>query len=119
MLEEMSQAPQALPPQVPEEAPAAEPLQVSNQDVHEAIRGFKPGSAPGPSGLRGEHLKEPGGRANPCGAATLGQLTRLVNLMAAGCMPEAVVPYFCGANLFPDKKKDRHLRPVAVGETLR
>ena len=43
--------PQAPPPQVPEEAPAAEPLQVSNQDVHEAIRGFKPGSAPGPSGL--------------------------------------------------------------------
>ena len=101
------------------EAPDAEPLQVGTQDVHEAVRGFKPGSAPGPSGLRGEHLKEAGGRANARGAATLGQLTRLVNLMAAGRMPEAVAPYFCGANLFAAKKKDGGLRPVAVGETLR
>ena len=96
---------------MPEGEPSTEPLAVSFQDVYEAIRGFKPSSAPCPSGLRGEHLKE-------MGLAALGQVTRLVNGIAAGRMPANVTFYFCGSNLFAAKKSGG-LRPVALDGILR
>ena len=45
-------------PEVGEEEPTITPVTVTTRDVYEAIRGFKPGTAAGPAGLRGEHLKE-------------------------------------------------------------
>ena len=59
--------PEADPPETP-------PISVSSDEVADAVRGFRPGSAPGPSGLRGEHLKEVGGRGEGRGAAALGSL---------------------------------------------
>ena len=87
--------------------------------MHEAVRGFKPGTAPGPSGLRGEHLKEARGRGEGRGASALCALTKLVNIMSAGKMPKEVAPFLCGANLFAAVKKSGGLRPVAVGGVLR
>ena len=100
-------------------APDTPPITVSCDEVAEAVKSFKVGSAPGPSGLRAEHLKEAGLQGDARGAAVLGSLTRLVNTLAAGKLPAAAAPYFTGANLFATKKKVRGLRPVAVGEVLR
>ena len=111
--------PQADPPLVPE-APSPPPIQVSMEQVVGALRSFPTGSAPGPSALRANHLKEaifcpPPTRANH----TLLCLTRVVNLLCAGKAPHDVAPYLCGASLLPCKKKDGGQRPIAVGEVIR
>jgi hypothetical protein len=95
------------------------PLALSSRQVRDAIMSFKAGTAAGPSGLRGEHLKEARGRGEGRGAAALGALTRLVNAMAAGRVPKEVAPYIFGGNLFALMKKAGGLRPVAVGNILR
>ena len=46
-------------------------------------------------------------------------LVKLVNVMAAGKVPDSVAPYLCGARLHAAKKKDDTLRPIAVGNLLR
>ena len=105
---------------VPEEENTTPPITLTGRQVYEAIQGFKAGTAPGPSGLRAEHLKEAkAARTEGRGAAVVGALTRLVNTMAAGKVPTEVTPYFCGGNLFAAVKKSGGLRPVAVGDILR
>ena len=97
-----------------------EPLKLSASQVRESIKSFKKGSAPGPSGMRAEHLKvavemgSPGRKEK-----TIESITNLVNNLLAGNMPKEVASYFCGANLFGAKKKDGGIRPIAVGEILR
>ena len=76
--------------------PETAPITVNSEEVEEAIKSFRPGSAPGPSGLRGKHLKEAGFRGNGREAEAL---TRLVNPLAGGKLPAEAAPYFCGANL--------------------
>ena len=44
--------------------PETAPITVNSEEVEEAIKSFRPGSAPGPSGLRGKHPKEAGFRGN-------------------------------------------------------
>ena len=46
------------PPSLPTQSNNTSPLQVSLKQVREAIQSFRPGTAPGPSGLRPQHLKE-------------------------------------------------------------
>ena len=93
----------------------------SNRDTlrFQAVKQFKAGSAPGPSGLRVEHLKEIGGRGQGRGMACLAALTGVLNKMSTGKMPKEAAPCFCRANLFMAIKKQGGLRPVAVGEVLR
>ena len=63
------------PLRVPEMDTISDPLKASTQDMYEAVRGFKkPGSAPGPLGRHGEHLKEAGGKGETRGATTMGHL---------------------------------------------
>ena len=95
------------------------PAVLSASEVFQAVKHFKAGSAPGPSGLRAEHLKEAVGRSQGNGLACLASLTGVLNKMSAGLMPEEVAPYYCGANLFAALKKQGGIRPVAVGEVLR
>ena len=95
------------------------PIKIISRQVYEAIRSFKAGTAPGPSGIRSEHLKEAKGRGEGRGAAALGALCRLVNTMAAGKVRKEVVPYLFGGNLFAIIKKTGGHRPVAVGDVLR
>ena len=69
--------------------------------------------------MRPEHLVialkvAPGNR----GERALTTLTKLVNLLAAGKLPLAVAPFFCGAKLHGGRKKDNGLRPIAVGSIL-
>ena len=47
------------------------------------------------------------------------QLTRLVNAMAKGAVPDVVSPHLCGARLIAANKKSGGLRPIAVGNILR
>ena len=89
------------------------------QASYDAIMSFKSGTAPVPSGLRAEHLKEAKGRGEGRGAAALGSLTRLVNCIAAGNVSQVVAPFLFGANLFAVIKKSGGYRPVAVGDILR
>ena len=95
-------------------------LQFGLQEVEKAALSFRWGSAPGPGGLRPEHMRitvkgAPANRAARAGAA----LTRVVNLMSAGRVPAEVAPFLCGARLHAAKKKDGGLRPIAVGNLLR
>ena len=52
--------PEAPPPRVPVDPPETAPITVNSEEVEEAIKSFRPGSAPSPSGLRGDQLKEAG-----------------------------------------------------------
>ena len=95
-------------------------LQFTRAEVEKAAFSFRKGSAPGPSGLRPEHLRvtlkgAPINRTEKAGAA----LTRVVNLMAKGEVARAVAPYLGGARLHGALKKDGGLRPIAVGNLLR
>jgi hypothetical protein len=98
-------------------SPAAA-VQVTAEDVGKAVRGFPRVSAPGPSGLRPQHLKD----AMAAGWAdeVLRELTAVVNKMAKGNVPDNAQEYVTGANLTAlPKPNDEGLRPVAVGECLR
>ena len=84
------------------------------------ITSFKAGSAPGPSGLRAEHIKVavkkvPRNRTEKA----LDAVTKLVNVLGAGFLPEEAAPYFSGARLFGGKKKCGGIRPIAVGNITR
>ena len=106
-------------PRTPSDIPPAPPP-FNVQEIRKAILSFNTGSAPGPSGLRAEHLKKMISSPDPSsGGRVLAAITRFVNVLAAGNMPSVVAPYLCGANLFAILKKDGGFRPVAVGETWR
>ena len=84
------------------------------------MKTFRKGSAPGPDGMRAEHLKvamkctTPGRQDN-----TVQAVTRLVNAMAAGSVPDMVAPFLSGAKLHAGMKKDGGIRPIAVGNIIR
>ena len=111
--------PSGVPPSFPSDS-VPSPVEVAEANVIKALRSFPTGTAPGPSGLRANHLKEAVFCPSPDRAnyAVL-SLTKLINLLCAGATPPAVSPHLCGASLFPCKKKDGGLRPIAVGEVLR
>ena len=94
---------------------------VTKEEVKEAIRSFKNGSAGGPDGLCPQHLKDMTSEAN-AGVATevLNCLVDFINnLVLPGILPEDVRRVFYGANLMALSKKDNGVRPIAVGLTLR
>ena len=107
------------PPTIPE-SPPPNPIVVSAEQVIGALRSFPAGSAPGPSGLRANHLKEAVFCPSPDRANhTLLCLSRVVNLLCSGKLPHTVIPHLCGASLLPCLKRGGGLRPIAVGEVLR
>ena len=111
--------PQA-PPPLELTIPPPTAVQVTIEEVARALKSFPNGSGPGPSGLRANHLKEAAFCPSPDRAIyALQFLSGAVNLMCAGKVPQAVVPYLCGATLLASKKTDGGLRPIAVGEVLR
>ena len=104
-------------PRPPSDIPPAPPP-FNVQEVR--ILSFNTGSAPGPSGLKAEHLKKMISSPDPSsGGRVLAAITRYVNALAARNMPSTVAPFLCGANLFAILKKDGGFRPVAVRETWR
>ena len=117
--EMLAKHPQASATPIPT-GPVPQPLQFGVNDVVRALRFFPNGTAPGPSSVRANHLKE----AVFCpsqGHATyaLQKLCNFINVLSAGRVPSAVAPLLCGATLFVCKKKGGGLRPIVVGEVLR
>ena len=55
--EMLAKHPQKEPPQLPL-TPTPSPVELSDNDLVKTIRSFPSGTAPGPSGLRANHLKE-------------------------------------------------------------
>ena len=116
---------QALHPQGPLVQPSDAELTIpsmrfSGEQVAKGIKTFKAGSAPGPSGLRAEHLKIATFKVpTNLTAKAIEAITKLVNVLAAGNLPEYAAPYFTGARLFAGNKKCGGVRPIAVGDIIR
>ena len=91
---------------------------LSEDMLKDAIRSFPKGSAPGPSGLKPQHLKDalvPGWTDE-----VLRHFAELGSKMARGEVHESARPYIVGANLAALKKPEAEgLRPVAAGEAVR
>ena len=91
------------------EEPSAPPLQFTSDQVIQAVKSFQAGTAPGPSGLRAQHLKDlTSGRnmAPHIAANIIKALTKVVNLFASGKAASGAAEYCAGANLFAANKKD-------------
>ena len=85
--------------------------------VGRALRSFPASSAPGPSGLRVQHLRD---ACLPGSADSfLDQLTTLVSFLSNGQACPAAAPFLAGANLVAVPKPKGGLRPIAIGEVLR
>ena len=102
--------PASLPPMPASDIP---PRVFSCPEVVKAALSFYNGSAAGPSGLR--HLSV----VLKCKPAVLADkaqvaLTKLVNSMARGKVPNSVSPFLYGARLHAGLKKDSTLRPMAL-----
>ena len=117
-----AQALQALHPRSP--PPSAPPLHdlpvgpdIAPDLVARCLRAFPSDTAPGPTGLRVQQLKDacvPGGTE-----AFLAQLAAVVQLLAHGRAPACVSPVLGGAGLVALPKPTGGVRPIAVGEILR
>ena len=83
--------------------------------VSQALRRFPAETAPGPSGLRVQHLLDALGH----GGGLLDQLTAVVNLLARGRACASIAPSLAGAGLVALPKPSGGIRPIAVGELLR
>ena len=102
----------------------ASSLSITPDQLLKVIDKTPQGLAPGPSGLRAEHLqallpakskRRPTDPTNPA----LQALTDFVNYGLAGLFPSEIQGPLCAGLLVPLKKKDGGIRPVVVGDTLR
>ena len=81
-------------------------LSFPEEQVLNAIKSFRMGSAPGPDRLRAEHLEvalklTPPNRQDKAGEA----ITGLVNTLSNGAVPSIVARFLCGARLHAGLKK--------------
>ena len=95
-------------------------LQLSEQQVQNAIQSFPGGSAGGCDLLLPQHLKDMINRkSGEQGVNLLRAVTRLCNKTLKGDIPEHIRPYWFGASLIAFSKPDGGIRPIAIGNTLR
>ena len=78
---------------------------------------FRRGSAPGPTGLRGDHLGETLQSAH--GDEVAANLALVAQLLVRGQAPLELAPHLAGASLHALPKSGCDVRPIAVGECLR
>ena len=104
------------PTQLGPSRPAAVP-EFEAQAVVRAVRGIKRASAPGPTGLRPDHLREALQTARADEVAA--HLALLSHTLARGEAPRSVAPFLAGASLHALPEKTGGVRPIAVGEVLR
>ena len=91
--------------------------EISPGMVHKVLKKFPLDSAPGPSGLRVQHLLE---ALIPFrNAMFLEQLAQAVKLLAQGTAPEALGEHLAGAKLHDLEKPKGRIRLIAIGEILR
>jgi len=101
-------------PQPPEFSQQA--MVFDEDSVRESLRSFPRGTACGRSGLRAAHLLEMVGCEVP---DFLKSFTAVLNIAVSGRASEKFAPFMASAILVPLLKKDRTIRPVAVGEVFR
>ena len=81
---------------------------------------FPNGSAAGPDKIVPQIFKDLVSKSNgSAGLIFLKLLTKLVNLIGDGNLPEPLRPFLFGAKLIALIKTDGGLRPTAIGNTLR
>ena len=109
--------PQASAPNCPLMSDLPMAARITQEMVSDALKSFPKDSAPGPSGLRVQHILEsltPAQRD-----AVTEQLTAVAQLLANGDAPSDVAPHVAGASLMALVKPNGSLRPIAMGEVLR
>ena len=112
--------PQAPLPPCRADPPPAPSAQCQMSDVRAALMSFPTASAPGPSGLRADHLRDCITSVSTHAAThLLESVTALCNRCLAGDIPDSFADLLLSARLLPFKKKDNGVRPIAVGEVLR
>ena len=85
--------------------------------VKKMLKSFSRGTAPGPTGLRAQHLKDAVRSAH--GDEAIEQITSICNLLARGDAPEFLAQHLAGASLMALQKPAGGIRPIAIGEVLR
>ena len=93
--------------------PQSQVPDITTDEVLTAARSFRRGSAAGPSGLRGDHLREALG--TPHCDEVAAHLADVVRILAAGTAPPELAPHLAGAALFAIPKGADDVRPIAVG----
>ena len=93
------------------------PMSVSPDDIRQAIKGFTPGSAGGPDGLKPQHLVDMS--AKGISGGLIEALADFCNLALSGGVPVLARAHFFGGTLHAFNKNDGGIRPIAVGLTLR
>ena len=89
-------------------------LQVSEQEVKQAVKSFPPGSAGRLDGLRPKHIADlVSCRDN--GPSLLTIITAFVNMLLKNQFATEVIPFLFGVNLIALTKKSGGVRPIAVG----
>lgn len=101
----LSKHPQSAPSSIPSPPPPP-PVHVSESDVVRALQSFPSGTAPGPSSLRANHLKEAVFCPSPDHSRfALNGLQGVINLLCAGRIPNCIVPHMWG--LSPSMPEER------------
>ena len=93
-------------------------IQVSEDDIANAIRSFPSGSSTGPDGLRPQHLLDMV-TCNQGGQQLITAITAFVNLLLNGKCPPAIATVLFGGRLIALQKKSGGIRPIAIGYTWR
>jgi len=98
-------------PAPPSDDLVAAPMATENEE-RKAIESFRPGSAGGPDGLRPSYLRTLIGLAAvEAGVRLLVTLTKFVNVVLEGGVPEFARSMFFGASFCALTKKDSDIRP--------
>ena len=115
---------QALFPRVEEEISPQPPvdIELESDDIEAIFRMLEAGVAPGPSGLRSDHLIQ---ISRCCKGMHKDErfslLKRMVEQAAGSHWPSELARWFAGGNITPLRKKDNHkgIRPAVAIETFR
>lgn len=90
------------------------------ETVLTSIFSFHNGSSAGIDGISPQHLKDLTASTNgEAGTKLITSLTKLTNLMLSGKVNKEICKVLYGARLIALTKKDKGIRPIAVGSTYR
>ena len=96
--------------------PSVAPISVDEETVLKAVRNMRSGSCGGLDGMRPIYLQDMlSPETADSGKKLLSNLTRLINQMLAGQVPEYCVNALFGASLLALEKEDGGVRPIAIG----
>jgi hypothetical protein len=104
------------PEKIPAMTTEADPF--TEEEITSAMKRMGRGKAPGPSGLRTEHLNDLL-HDDLVGEKVLEALTRFVNTVAFGGCSRSLAGMLCAGRVVPLEKKGGGIRPLVVGESLR